>query len=154
MNIQQSLNQMLYTATIAAGLYAQSPAGQEGAALQRNNRDTYRNRNKAVAAAEAMGKDGDPKVLEQTLYGTVKEEARLAQEAFNLKPTVENADRLELSKQAVKNFKETVLKRQKTRHDTLRGQKEGTKKRKQAVEGTPKAPAKNTKVEVNTDGKK
>jgi hypothetical protein len=52
MTIQQSINQMLYTGTVAAGLYAHSPEGQKQAKIRGLERDikTY---NKAIESGTA-----------------------------------------------------------------------------------------------------
>lgn len=77
-NIQQSINQMLYTGTIAAGLYAHSPRGQ--AAFANRQADTA-----GQAAAEAQMK-GDMATAE----AATKEQQKYLSRAAAANPTYAN----------------------------------------------------------------
>lgn len=72
-SIQQSINQMLYTGTVGAGLYAHSPAGQKQAKIKslEKNVKTY---NKKIE--EGLGSNVD-----------YQKRAELASELFNLDPS-------------------------------------------------------------------
>jgi chromosome segregation ATPase len=77
-NIQQSLNQMLYTGTVAAGLYAHSPAGQTQAKIRglERNIKVY---NKAIESHTASS----------TEY---QKRAEAASQLYELDPSQERSD--------------------------------------------------------------
>lgn len=77
-NIQKSINQMLYTSTVAAGLYSRSPMGQSASAK--------RMAAKAASAKEEAIKKGDASVAEAA---AVEEQSYLSRAAA-VNPTYAN----------------------------------------------------------------
>lgn len=153
MNIQQSLNQILYTGTVAAGLYAHSPAGKLRAEKVQVNRDIARYNKRENRLMEIK----NPEIFETAMLEHYKYGEKLAQKKFELTPTQENLKKLELEIDARRDWEDFMLEQQQERQETLKNQQEQFDLRKKLVEGTAEdpnvVPMKKTKVEVNTDGK-
>lgn len=160
MSIQQNINQMLGSVTIAAGLYAHSPAGQRYAATKQKQRDLeYLNKEYdryenviAQKEAEARKKGLDPK--------KVALEDRSAQEAIQDRIRKGRIDLGELSPTAKDPFTKggTALKGELEAKGEIaddKAEKERNEIRKSILEGTPSEhlllpPQKQKKVQIAT----
>lgn len=158
MNIQQSINQMLYTGTVAAGLYAHSPAGKEAADIRAKAQGVTKaaaNTSKALGAAikneQVTGQDLNKSIFEtpvgEQLTDFGAQEVQKRKELFEADPSDKNYKAYQKAKKGME-----ALLRSKKRH------LEDKELRKKLVEGTAEdpnvVPMKKTKVEVNTDGNK
>jgi hypothetical protein len=120
--IQQSLNQALYTGTVAAGLYAHSPKGQTKAKINTKEREINTINQKIEQGLATENVD-------------YSKRAELANEIFELDPTQKNLDvSEEYSGEAQKRIEQ------------LRNQKERFEMRKKLLEGAPEVPTKKVKI--------
>lgn len=90
MGIQSSINQSINTATLAAGLYSQSPAGKKAAELRQIKRqeDVL---GRMESTIESQVKPGSPDAPIERFYDTA---VGTAQRKFELEPSKENWENL------------------------------------------------------------
>lgn len=88
MSIQQAMNNMLFSAQIGAGLYAQSPAVKNKTKIKEKETAIRAENRKADLETEALaGEVGKNKNFEKSYYARTKRIAKLHEEMFELNPT-------------------------------------------------------------------
>lgn len=138
-NIQQSFNQMLYTGTVAAGLYAHSPTGQKQAKIRGLEREEKILSKKIEPLRE---KDFSEKQDIEEAEKLAERKGDIKKEQYELAPS---KARFKAMRDAEKSLKEYTAAKE--------NQKEAYKIRKQLLEGTPEVPTKKVKImEVDSNG--
>lgn len=91
MSIQQSFNQMLYSGTVAAGLYAHSPQGQKAAKIRGLKQEEAALKKKADIEMEEAAYIPDPKqsgdATDRIYRKYTKDVANLKAKRYKLDPT-------------------------------------------------------------------
>lgn len=86
MSIQQAMNNMLFSAQVGAGLYAQSPAAKTQAKIK--GKEKAIEAEKIKADVETGAHEGDENAtFEKTYFARTKKIAKLEEEMFELNPT-------------------------------------------------------------------
>jgi len=143
-SIQQSLNQMLMSAQLGAGLYAHTPAAKSKA--------EWKNLEKRDEAVQKQLDIVEPKVgvepseADPVYTKAFKEQTDIARQKYELKPTEESYKEYTDLKQSFEEWESALQESQQKRADALTSQKEQFKLRRQLLEGTPEVPVKKTKI--------
>lgn len=146
MSIQQSLNQALYTSTIAAGLYTHSPQGKERAQLK-----NLEKRDEAIAKQLNVvdTKVGPEESVADPIYGKAfQEQVDIARQKYELRPNEESFKEYAELKESYEEWEQALKHSQEKRLKELRGQKEGKKMRKKLLQGTPEVSVNKTKINL------
>lgn len=130
-SIQQSFNQMLMSAQIGAGLYAQSPAGKEKAELRAAEKNAEKAGKKTTEAAIAAFKneeDLNKSIFESPIGETIEtfgaQEIQSREKLFKLDPSDKNYQAYITAKRGMENLqgaKERYLRDKETRRQLLEG---------------------------------
>ena len=143
MTIQQSLNQMLMSAQIGAGLYKQTPEAKKRTELK----ETKKALTRTLASRELQQEKDDPSEAAEKAY---KENLALGEsltkKLFELEPTQENYSAVIAEGQGRQEYEDIIAAQLSRRQDTLKAQKEQTEMRRKLLEGTAEVPVKKTKV--------
>ena len=99
-SIQESMNQLLYTATIGAGLYARSPQGKANVA----KKDFEKAEKAYLKASEEAPAEGEDPQLAAASVAVEKSAQKLAE----LKPTKENIRAAYAYKGAAQDYEDTL----------------------------------------------
>lgn len=143
MTIQQSLNQMLMSAQIGAGLYKQTPEAKKRAELK----GTKKALTKTLASRELQQDVDDPsEAAEATYRENLALGESLTKKLFELEPTQENYSAVIAEAQGREEYEDIIATNLSRRANTLKAQKEQTEMRRKLLEGTAEVPMKKTKI--------
>lgn len=145
--IQQSLNQMLYTGTIAAGLYAHSPKGQMQAEI-RNIEKNMPKIEKQIELAENAVSPKSSEATDRAYTEAYKQGVQQAKRLYELNPNEKNFSEYRSMEETLEEWEQTLKESQQKRQATLANQKEAKKIRQELLKGVPEVQVKRTKVEV------
>lgn len=150
MNIQQSINQGLYQASLFKGIYSQTPEAK----IKRTKQAAEKaGEQVTVAAIEGLGEAAggmDKPITKEAVFNSpatdqVEQfggaEVQARKEVFQAEPTSENYKAYANAKRSLEQFQEA-----KARY------KSDKELRQKLLQGVPEVPVKRTKVEVENNG--
>ena len=149
-SIQQSINQMLSSSQLAAGLYAHTPMGKQKAEIN----EIKRKLPKAEQAREQQVEANlSSSAAEEAYKENLSLEEKLQKRLYELQPTEENYLGMIAEIEGREEYENAVLQSMTKRQETLTNQQEALKIRRQLLEGSPEIQVKRTKVDVDNNGK-
>lgn len=134
-SIQQSLNQMLVTAGVGAGLYAQSPAGKEAAEV-RNIKRNMPKLEKQIEEASA-GVTKEPSASDEMFTKAFEKGVKQSERLFELRPSAETAAQHKELSEVFKEWEEALSSSMAERQGTLQKQQESLEMRKELLKNAP-----------------
>ena len=147
MSIQESLNQMLYSASITSGLYAQSPTGKKRDEIRTAEKEAkFAAKKTSEGVIAATKSEGQNTITPERLYeGPVGQsietfggkEVAARQRLFELKPSDKNYEAYQTAKASYERFMESK-----------RRFREDSKVRRQLLENSPELNVNRTKINL------
>lgn len=149
-SIQQSLNQMLMSAQVGAGLYAHSPAGKEQAEVSRIKRDLP----KVLKAREQQADlDLNSEAAEKAYRENLDLGTKMSKRLYELRPTEQNYRNMIAEAEGKEEYEDILAQSMMKRDKTISTQKEALATRIKLLEGDPN-PLGIEKTKINLEGDK